>query len=206
MTARAKIIAFEKKLRDERLNGVVAARHRVAELDRRLEALEVFVREEITGERLAEVCGVVEESGERVGMRPEIIVLHHSATQDGPTVSWGAIRRYHVEQRGWKDIGYHFGIELLHLDYEVVLGRMPTEPGAHCLGWNFRSLGICCVGNFDAYGPDPGMWATALKLVRSLMGIYGIERARVIGHREAAQDGRSCPGRLFDLEKFRGEL
>lgn len=134
--------------------------------------------------------------------RPKFIIIHHSLTEDGQTVSWGAIRRYHTAVQGWRDIGYHYGIELVGDYYEVILGRFPDENGAHCLGANDKSLGICCVGNFDLAPPPDRQWQLCLQLVREIMQIYNIAPGNVFGHREWAE-GRTCPGTHWDMGLFR---
>jgi hypothetical protein len=143
-------------------------------------------------------------------MTPTEIILHHSATKDSGTVSWNAIRRYHVNECVWGDIGYHFGIELTPDkgyapgSYEILMGRMPDVPGAHTKDHNQTSLGVCFVGAFDSE-PVPAMqWEKGLALVRWLCRNWGIPVARVFGHREFAN--KTCPGLLFDLDRFRCEL
>jgi hypothetical protein len=107
----------------------------------------------------------------------------------------------------WKDIGYHYGIELVNVEYEIIAGRMIDTPGAHCSagGMNHRSIGICFVGNFDLVAPNEDQWDLGLKLVRALCEIGSIDDKRVFGHREI--DGmKSCPGRKFDMVRFRRAL
>jgi N-acetyl-anhydromuramyl-L-alanine amidase AmpD len=84
------------------------------------------------------------------------------------------------------------------------MGRMPDEIGAHCKEdrMNQRSLGICCVGNFDEIKPPDVQWQMCLGLVRCWMGIYGIKAENIIGHRERASY-KNCPGTMFDMGLFR---
>ena len=140
-------------------------------------------------------------------MTPKFIILHHSLTKDSETVSWQAIRRYHVDTLKWRACGYHYGIELINDRHEILVGRMPNDSGAHCkqMGMNRQSIGICFVGNFDDGKPPTEMWLMGLKFVRALMDIYEIPRQNVKGHRELC-DYKSCPGYFFDLGKFRGQL
>jgi hypothetical protein len=137
-------------------------------------------------------------------MEPKRIILHHSLTEDGETVSWGAIRRYHVETMGWRDIGYHFGIEKIGGRYETLLGRMPGSIGAHTQGYNHDSLGICLVGNFDVLAPPREQWRAAVDLVRWLSAVYKIQPENIYGHRNFAP--KTCPGTLFDMTAFRADV
>ena len=40
------------------------------------------------------------------------IIVHCTATPEGRNVSVDEIRRWHVKDNGWSDIGYHWIIEL----------------------------------------------------------------------------------------------
>ena len=148
-------------------------------------------------------------------IKPEYIILHHSLTKDSGTVSWQAIRNYHMNALGWDDIGYHFGIEFISRNnhrakvlrtdhYEILTGRMLDKDGAHCKGMNDKSIGICFVGNFDLDKPPFKQWMLGLKLVRSLCKIFNIPIKNVKGHRDFAD--KTCPGLSFNLGKFRDQL
>ena len=136
--------------------------------------------------------------------RPKSIILHHSLTDDGKTVNWGAIRRYHVQDRGWRDVGYHFGIEDVNGFYEVLVGRPLGIQGAHTKGRNSRSIGICFVGNFDLAPPPLDQWSTGVRLVKSLLWAFSLEESDVYGHRDWAD--KSCPGKMFNMDAFRNLL
>lgn len=140
-------------------------------------------------------------------MRPAYLIAHHSLTKDSGTVSWPAIRRYHVDELGWSDIGYQFGIEDINGHQEILVGRMMNKSGAHCKqkGMNRKSIGILFTGNFDLAPPPPEMWKLGLRLARTLMEIFYIPKDHVFGHREFASY-KTCPGSQFDMDLFRAQL
>lgn len=141
---------------------------------------------------------------------PNKIILHHSATKDSGTVSWNAIRRYHVVECCWADIGYHYGIEYItdtgdpNGSCEILVGRMPDQNGAHTTDQNSQSIGICFVGNYDEGPPDPRMWEAGVKLCAWLCRQFAINPQEIYGHRSFAH--KTCPGTKFDVEKFKQEV
>ena len=73
----------------------------------------------------------------------EKIIIHCSATVEGVNVSTSTIKRWHVQGRGWSDIGYHY---VIGLDGAIDYGRPISRQGSHTKGENSDSIGICYIG------------------------------------------------------------
>jgi hypothetical protein len=135
-------------------------------------------------------------------LTPEKVVIHHSATADGKTVSWYAIHEYHVNTNGWKDIGYHAGLEEVEGRYVCFFGRPDLLAGAHTVGENGRSLGFCFVGDFDRVAPSPSRLRVACRRVLAPWLIrYGLGVDALVPHNQFA--AKSCPGKAFDMALLR---
>lgn len=141
-------------------------------------------------------------------MKRTHVMVHHSLTKDRETVSWGAIRKYHMGALGYADIGYHAGIELQGDHLEALYGRPETERAAACKhgDMNGLALHVCFVGNFDLEPPSDELLAFGARIViRPWLVRLGLGPADVIGHRDFATY-KSCPGDRFDLERLRAML
>ena len=135
--------------------------------------------------------------------RIDKIILHCSATPAGKHFDVDEIRKWHVEGRGWSDIGYHY---LVYLDGSIHKGRPVETPGAHTQGHNKHSIGVCYVGGVSNVKDKKGKWPAedtrtpeqkeALwKLLMELMACY--DGATLHGHNEFA--AKACPS--FDVQK-----
>lgn len=147
----------------------------------------------------------------------EYIIVHHSLTKDGNTVSWQAIRKYHKDILKWADIGYHFGIEIINGEIEILFGRSLLKDGAHTkeLGMNQKGIGVCIIGNFDLVAPDGAALLKLKELIKFLKDVYEIETDNILGHREVGiragydwirKEYKSCPGEQFNMDMLRGEI
>lgn len=170
------------------------------------------------------------------------LVWHHSASPDGITRDWEAIRRYHTSYRvdsrvvtqaefyrmkeenpgrhfepPWQDIGYHAGSEKVDGKMAFHFGRGINITGAHAgvagvsTFFNEDYLGLCSVGCFDLVAPDQERWDYNLAVTRTFMDRFFFMANKVIGHREVytilgVEVQKSCPGKLWDVERFRREL
>lgn len=127
--------------------------------------------------------------------RIDKIIVHCTATPAGREVTVADVKAWH-KARGFRTIGYHY---LVYLDGTVHAGRRESEPGAHCLGQNARSIGVCYVGGLDAATGEPRDTRTPAQR-RALRALVGSLRRRypnatVHGHREFA--AKACP--CFDI-------
>ena len=124
------------------------------------------------------------------------IIIHCSATPEGRKVTTDQIDRWHKE-RGFKEIGYHY---VIYLDGSIHEGRKEEEIGAHTVGHNANSIGICYVGGCAKDGRTPKDTRTDAQknalcgLLSELVKKY--PNASIHGHREFAN--KACP--CFDVQ------
>ena len=120
------------------------------------------------------------------------IIVHCSGTPAGRDVHVADVDAWH-RRRGFDGIGYHY---VVTLDGKVEAGRPVERVGAHCLGHNRRSIGVCYVGGVLADGKTPADTRTEaqkLALRRLLIKLLKKHRgAGVFGHRNFA--ATACPG------------
>lgn len=136
-------------------------------------------------------------------MRPiRRIIIHCTASDDDPSLNFDNIRDYHTRDRGWSDIGYHAVIEVVDGVAVTVLGRPWHVQGAHAAGHNHDTLGFAVVHDGEGEVP-PSLWNELLFRVCDACIQYGIPANNVIGHRELPGVTKACPGKRFDMERFR---
>lgn len=119
------------------------------------------------------------------------IIIHHSA---GENTTVEDIDRMHREN-GWGGIGYNFYIRKNGTIYK---GRDLKYSGAHCIGKNENSIGICLEGNFNHYEPSNEQMGSLLALTTGLSKNYNI--TALSPHREF--NATECPGRYFPWDMF----
>lgn len=138
---------------------------------------------------------------------------------------WGCareIRQWHLA-RGFADIGYHFVIlngvptfnheKNMHrvpsLDGSIECGRYldddgfisDVEVGAHTLGYNDHSVGVCLIGVHDFTAKQ---METLQRLLSDLSIAYHVPAENILGHCETASgkaEGKTCPN--LDMQKVR---
>ena len=134
---------------------------------------------------------------------PHKVIVHHSLTRDSGSVSWGAIRKYHIQQMKWSGIGYHAGVELVlsgdAVNYEILMGRVWDKSGAHTRGENSDSLAICFVGNYDITPPPKQMIAAGSRLIALWLRLFNLTIKDIYSH-HYFNTHKSCPGIHFDME------
>ena len=132
------------------------------------------------------------------------IVIHCSDS------TWGSgaeIRRWHLA-KGWRDGGYHFVINNGHVKPDLFLETLDgnievlreldgdsfiedNEIGAHALGYNQSSIGICLIGK-DAFSAR--QFSSLTQIVNEMRKRWEIAIPRIIGHCESRPaGGKTCP-------------
>lgn len=126
------------------------------------------------------------------------IIVHCTATIEGVDWTVDDIRKWHIEQNHWDDIGYHY---VIYLDGSIHKGRDESQVGAHCYGYNAHSIGVCYVGGLEKGTKKakdtrtPEQKEALIRLLMELVCKY--PDAEILGHRDLAN--RKCPS--FDAKE-----
>ncbi len=147
-------------------------------------------------------------------MRPiNQIIVHCSWTTSSQDIGAKEIKKWHTSKpRFWSDIGYHF---VIRRNGFVELGRPLHLAGAHCLGHNENSIGVCWIGgaamatefNERVLVPENNIldvqYRQLHRVVRAIRILF--DCPEVYGHNEKkGHEGRNCP--VIDMKQFRREM
>lgn len=125
------------------------------------------------------------------------IFIHCSATPEGRDIKMETIKSWHVKGRGWRNIGYHFVIEL---DGTLRPARRMEQMGAGVKGHNEHSIHVCYVGGLDKNkNPKDTRTQEQRETLNTIIGglLKEYPDASVHGHNEFAN--KACPS--FDVQK-----
>lgn len=127
----------------------------------------------------------------------DYIVVHCSDTYETMDIDAATIRKWHVEERGWSDIGYH---KVILRDGTVEQGRPDADSGAHARNYNSKSIGICLVGGRgdDDQAADnftDAQFDSLRDLLSELKDKH--PNAEILGHRDLDGVSKECPS--FDV-------
>ncbi len=106
-------------------------------------------------------------------MKPNKIIIHHSATADTPAKNFDGIKNHHINVNGWSDIGYHYVVEDINGEYKIFKGRDESKAGVHCPSQNNQSLGICLVGDFRKGPPSKKQLEKTKELIKDIYSRHG---------------------------------
>ena len=121
----------------------------------------------------------------------DLIVVHCSATRCNRHYTVMQLIRDHADRFGFT--GYHYYITR---DGTVIQTRHEQLIGAHAVGYNQHSLGVCYEGGLDKEG-NPADTRTRkqkhalLQLLKRLKAEH--PDARILGHRDLPGVHKACP-------------
>ncbi|MEZ0579212.1 FG-GAP-like repeat-containing protein [Nocardioides sp. MH1] len=139
--------------------------------------------------------------------------VHHTVNANDytraqvPSIIRG-IYAYHVQSRGWSDIGYNFLVDRFGRIWEGRYGGVDRPVvGAHTLGYNDNAFAASAIGNYETARPSRAMIRAYGALFAWKLGLHGVDASStkqyvtsryfqaINGHRDA--DATACPGQYL---------
>jgi len=117
---------------------------------------------------------------------PKNIIIHHTESLTSPTNrQFTTVNNLHRNLFGMKSslgywCGYHYFIEV---NGDVIKAREDTDMGAHTMGRNKDSIGICLAGKFDTQMPTDEQIQALKTLLLEKMKQWSIPAKNIKLHR-----------------------
>jgi len=135
-----------------------------------------------------------------------LLDLHHTAGEEKNTE---AVRRYHMDVRGYGDIGYNMVIEK---DGTVGQGRDIKYKGANDIGnvngqsMNQISFGLSHIGNFDLHKMPEVQFQSSIREAAKIIRQFGITPNPSGIRKHCDHYQTDCPGKFFPYERYVSEV
>ncbi len=133
--------------------------------------------------------------------KTEMIVVHCAATKPSMDIGFKEIRKWHVEDNGWDDVGYHY---IIKRDGTVEVARAEAFQGAHAPAVNSKSIAICLVGGMAEDGDAENNFTLeqflSLKDLIKKIKMTNPNIVEVVGHCDVQDNKPNCPG--FNLKEW----
>ena len=146
--------------------------------------------------------------------------VHHTVSQNNytaaevPAIIRG-IYAFHVNGRGWNDIGYNFLVDRFGRIWEGRYGGIALPVvGAHTKGYNSESFAMSAIGDYDTAHVPSAIVSAYERLFAWKLSLHGVPAVgtvvlngkrinRISGHRDV--ESTICPGRYLyaDLPAIR---
>lgn len=128
---------------------------------------------------------------------PKKIIVHHTADMSmEPQLQ--KVNEYHksrdfpISSLGFF-VGYHY---LIEKNGDVIQTRQYWEEGAHTIGMNMSSIGVCLAGDFDVEYPTNKQMDALGALLNGLLSASSLSPADIVPHRKYAN--KDCYGTMLE--------
>lgn len=125
------------------------------------------------------------------------LIIHCTSTDNVVHDNALWLKRLHVGQNGWNDIGYHY---VITKSSGLELGRPVFQPGAHCRGFNGYSIGIALCGKKKFTSQQ---FKILEDLCWNLINIFDLKPNNISPHNKFTTQ-KTCPN--FELDYLKEKL
>lgn len=134
------------------------------------------------------------------------IVVHCTDSRCDDLLSVDDVRAWH-KSRGFEDIGYHY---LIHPNGFIEVGRPIEYVGAHAVGFNKVSVGVCYVGGRDRFNnlADTRTFQQKISLQYVFLEIlrYYPNVQQIVGHNDLSVKFCPCFNAKLEYQDFLSNL